>query len=85
MKVYLEKNINLSTVKRKLEKMGLSRKSIVTQRTPDVEVEAAVQDEITGSGLNFGNSSVWASLRKKRYDCTLKCATTFVDTGCGGT
>ena len=45
--------------------MGLSRKSIVTQRTPDVEVEAAVQDEITGSGLNVGNSSVWASLRKK--------------------
>ena len=45
--------------------MGLSRKLIVTQRTPDVEVEAAVQDEITGSGLNVGNSSVWASLRKK--------------------
>ena len=45
--------------------MGLSRKSIVTQRTPDVEVEAAVQDEITGSGLNVGNSSVWASLRRK--------------------
>ena len=38
--------------------MGLSRKSIVTQRTPDVEVEAAVQDEITGSGLNVRNSSV---------------------------
>ena len=45
--------------------MGLSRKLIVTQTTPDVEVEAAVQDEITGSGLNVGNSSVWASLRKK--------------------
>ena len=34
--------------------MGLSRRSIITRRTADVEVEAAVQDEITGTGSNVG-------------------------------
>ena len=45
--------------------MGLSRRSIVIQRTPDVEVEAAVQDEITGSGSNVDYRHVWVSLRRK--------------------
>ena len=58
LKVYHNENVSLSTVKRKFKEMGLSRRSIVTQRTPDVEVEAAVQDEITGSGSNV-------SLRRK--------------------
>ena len=43
LKVYHKRNISLSTVKDKLEKMGLSRRIIVTQRTPDVEVEAVGQ------------------------------------------
>ena len=45
--------------------MGLSRSSIVTQKSPDVEVEAAVQDEITGSGSNVGYRRVWALLQRK--------------------
>ena len=45
--------------------MGLSRRSVVTQGTPDVEVEAVVQDEITGSGSSVGYRRVWASLRRK--------------------
>ena len=45
--------------------MGLSRRSFVTQRTPDVEVEAAAQDEIKGSGSNVRYRRVWASLRTK--------------------
>ena len=45
--------------------MGLSRSSIVTQKSPDVEVEAAVQDEITGSGSNVGYSRVCALLQRK--------------------
>ena len=45
--------------------MGLSRSSIVTQKRPDVEVEAAVQDEITGSGSNVGYRRVWALLQRK--------------------
>ena len=65
LKVYHNKNINLSTAKRKFKKMGLSRRSIVIQRTPDVEVEAAVQDEITGSGSNVDYRHVWVSLRRK--------------------
>ena len=43
LKVYHKRNISLSTVKDKLEKMGLSRRIIVTQRTPDVEVETVGQ------------------------------------------
>ena len=65
VKVYHSKNISLPTVKRKFEKMGLSRSSIVTQKSPDVEVEAAVQDEITGSGSNVGYRRVWALLQRK--------------------
>ena len=45
--------------------MGLSRSSIVTQKSPDVEVEAAVQDEITGSESNVGCRRVWALLQRK--------------------
>ena len=36
--------------------------SIITQRTPDVKVEAAVYDEIAGSGSNVGYRRVWVSL-----------------------
>ena len=54
LKVYHNKNISLSTVKKKFKKLGLSRRSVVTQRTPNVEVEAAMQDEITGSRSNVG-------------------------------
>ena len=61
LKVYHNKNISLSTVKRKFKKMGFSRWSIVKQRTPDVEAEAAVQDEASGSGSNVGYRRVWAS------------------------
>ena len=43
LKVYHNKNITWSTVKNKFEKMGLSWRSIFTQRTPDVEVETVVQ------------------------------------------
>ena len=49
--------------------MGLSRRSIVTQGTPNVDVEAAMQDEITGSGSNVGYRRVWAIITKKRCDC----------------
>ena len=45
--------------------MGLSRRSIITRRTADVEVEAAVQDEITGTGSNVGYRRVCVSLRRK--------------------
>ena len=45
--------------------MGLSIRSIITRRTADVEVEAAVQDEITGTGSNVGYRRVWVSLRRK--------------------
>ena len=45
--------------------MGLSTRSTVTQGTPDVESEAAVQDEITGCGQNVEYGRVWALLRRK--------------------
>ena len=45
--------------------MGLSRRPIVTQRTPDVEAEAAVEDEIVGSGSNVGYRRVWVSWCRK--------------------
>ena len=38
---------------------------MITRRTADVEVEAAVQDEITGTGSNVGYRRVWVSLRRK--------------------
>ena len=50
--------------------MGFSRRSIFTQTTPDVEAEAAVQDEITGSGSDVGYRRVWASLRR---NCVIAC------------
>ena len=50
--------------------MGFSRRSIFTQATPDVEAEAAVQDEITGSGSDVGYRRVWASLRR---NCVIAC------------
>ena len=40
--------------------MGLFRRPIATQRTPDIEVEAEEQAKITGGGQNAGYCHVWA-------------------------
>lgn len=43
----------------------MSRRSIVTQRTPNVQVEIAVQNETTASRSNVEYRCVWASLQRK--------------------
>ena len=65
LKIYHNKNIRLSTMKRKFKKIGLSWRSIITQRTPDVKAEAAVYDETAGRGSNVGYRRVWVSLWKE--------------------
>ena len=57
LKVDHNKNISLSIVKKKSKKTGLSRRSILAQRTPDVDVERWV-------------SSCVGNVTKKSCDCT---------------
>ena len=45
--------------------MELSKRLTDSQENPNVEVEAALQDEITGSGSNVGVSSYLSGITKK--------------------
>ena len=46
--------------------MELSKRLTDSQKNPNVEVETALQDEITGSGSNVGVSSYLSGITKKR-------------------
>ena len=54
---------SLSTLKRRLKDLGLTRKD--THVVQDDELKMAVEEEIAGSGCFLGYRKVWARLRKK--------------------
>ena len=54
-------NISLSTLKRRLTFLGLSRRGFV----PDDELRSAIQKELGGSGCFVGYRKMWARLRMK--------------------
>ena len=55
-------NISLSTLKRRLTSLGLSRRSFVS----DDELRSAIEKELGGSGCFVGYYMIWARLRMKR-------------------
>ena len=54
-------NINLSTLKRRLTSLGLSRRSFIS----DDELRSAIEKELGGSGCFVGYRKMWAQLRMK--------------------
>ena len=56
--------ISLSTVKRRLQTLGLSRRPA---SIPDCELKQLMEREIGGSGCFVGYRRLWARLRRKGY------------------
>ena len=56
-------SMSLSSLKRRLKDLGLTRKD--TYIVNDNELKVAIEEEITGSGCFLGYRKVWARLRKK--------------------
>ncbi|KAL9959657.1 hypothetical protein ACROYT_G032997 [Oculina patagonica] len=56
--------ISLSTVKRRLQTLGLSRKP---DNIPNDELKQVIEREIGGSGCFVGYRRLWARLRRKGY------------------
>ena len=54
-------NISLSTLKRRLTFLGLSRRSFVS----DDELRSPIEKELGGSGCFVGYCKMWARLRMK--------------------
>ena len=61
--------ISLSTLKRKLRRMGIKKRSLVSARSSMQEVEAAVQTELSGSGANIGYRRVHRALISQGLIC----------------
>ena len=56
-------SISLSTLKKRLKGLGLTRKD--TNFIEDEELKVAIEEEISGSGCFLGYRKVWARLKKK--------------------
>ena len=56
--------ISLSTVKRRLQTLGLSRRPA---NIPDDELKEVIERELGGSGCFVGYRKLWARLRRKGY------------------
>ena len=56
-------SISLSTLKKRLKGLGLTRKD--TNFIEDEELKVAIEEEISGSGCFLGYCKVWARLKKK--------------------
>ncbi|MEQ2158117.1 hypothetical protein GOODEAATRI_008941 [Goodea atripinnis] len=55
-------SVSLSTLKRRLQSVGLTRR---TKYTPIVTVQAAISDELKGSGQLLGYRAMWQTLKQK--------------------
>ncbi|MEQ2236129.1 hypothetical protein ILYODFUR_009306 [Ilyodon furcidens] len=55
-------SLSLSTLKRRLQSVGLTRR---TKYTPIVTVQAAISDELKGSGQLLGYRALWQTLKQK--------------------
>ncbi|KAF6732307.1 hypothetical protein FQA47_005362 [Oryzias melastigma] len=55
-------SLSLSSLKRRLEEAGLTRKK---NYTPLATVQAAITDELKGSGQLFGYRAMWQTLKQK--------------------
>ena len=56
--------LSLSTLKRRLQTLGLSRRAT---NVSDDELKEAIQRELSGSGCFVGYRRLWARLRRKGY------------------
>ena len=56
--------LSLSTLKRRLQTLGLSRRAT---NVSDDELKEAIQRELSGSGCSVGYRRLWARRRRKGY------------------
>ena len=58
LRVYHQRTISLSTIKRHLKKLNLFRRPVERIRTYDATLLGAVMEELSGSGSNIGYRTV---------------------------
>lgn len=65
LRIHHGHDISLSTLKRNLKRKNLFRRPLNTRRCSVNELEAAIQNDLEGSGAQLGYRRVWASLKSK--------------------
>lgn len=65
--VHHDVNLSLSTIKRRLKKMGLYKRPLPGKRVDAVTLRSLVLNELQGSGSNLGYRRVWSHLKRKGF------------------